>query len=128
MKTLSKVKSVQASGTWNSQDGTLYYKFDYTFEDGVSMNASHKTNKSFEAGDEVEYEIKRTHETYGNSGTVSKPNTFQKGGKNSQGSTASFALSYAKDWCLGLHNAGNTQTPDNVIAVADKFNEWLKQN
>ena len=129
MKTLSKVKSVQQNGTYNSKkDNSLIYKHEYVFEDETVLSAGHLTIQPFNVGDEVEYEVKRDDPTYGKSGTVSKPNTFQKGGKSSQGSTASFALSYAKDWCLGLHNAGTPQTTDNVIAVADKFNEWLKQN
>lgn len=78
MKTRSKVKSVQANGTWNSSDGTLFYKFDYEMEDGVSLQAMHKSQNHFNPGDEVDYEITRTHETYGNSGKVGKPSDYGK--------------------------------------------------
>ena len=39
---ISKVKSVQPNGTWDSQYGTLY-KFEYVMEDGAVVNANHKT-------------------------------------------------------------------------------------
>lgn len=67
----SKVKSVQANGTWNSQYGVLY-KYEYVMEDGTVINANHKENKSYENGTEVEYEIKRTN-SHGNSGNVRLP-------------------------------------------------------
>ena len=68
---VSKVKSVQANGTYESSYGLLY-KFDYEFEDGVSLAANHKMPDSFFAvGIEVEYEIKGTN-NYGSYGSVGK--------------------------------------------------------
>lgn len=79
--TTSKVKSVQGAGVWDSQHGTLY-KFDYEMEDGTSLRALHKSKEAaFKPGDEVEYEITKTHAEYGNSGKVRKPNSFTGGGK-----------------------------------------------
>jgi len=53
METLRKVASVQGAGTYDSKNGLLY-KFDYSFEDGSSINANHKTQQApFKAGDEV---------------------------------------------------------------------------
>lgn len=128
MKT-SKVKSVQANGTYDSNYGLLY-KYEYEFEDGTVLTANHKSQNPFPVGEEIEYEVKGTNE-YGSWGKVSKPkengyggNSYKGGGKSN--SVSAFALSYAKDWCLGLHSNGNPQTPDNVLAVAEKFNEWLK--
>lgn len=77
MKKLSKVKTVAGNGTWNGNDGTMYYKFEYLMEDGALLSASHKTDKHFNEGDEVEYEITKTNE-YGNYGKVSRPNDFRK--------------------------------------------------
>ena len=52
-ETLRKVASIQGAGTYESKNGLLY-KFDYTFEDGSSINANHKTQQApFKAGDEV---------------------------------------------------------------------------
>ena len=78
MKT-SKVKSVQQDGTWNSKhDNDLMYKHEYQFEDGVVLQASHKTQKPFAEGVEVEYEVTRESDQYGKSGTVKKPHQDQQ--------------------------------------------------
>ena len=130
MKTTSKIKSVQQNGTYNSKkDNSLIYKHEYQFEDGVVLSAGHMTIKPYNEGDEVEYEVKRDDATYGKSGTVGKVSTFQQGGfKKQQSSTASFALAYAKDWCIAKDSIGTPQTADNVIATAIIFNNWLKEN
>tara|TARA_Y100000004_G_C8958522_1_gene432051 strand:+ start:19528 stop:20088 length:561 start_codon:yes stop_codon:yes gene_type:complete len=52
-ETLRKVASIQGAGTYESKNGLLY-KFDYTFVDGSSINANHKTQQApFKPGDEV---------------------------------------------------------------------------
>ena len=81
MKKLSKVKSVQGNGTWSSNDGTLFYKFDYVFEDGQSLSAMHKDeSNALPVGEMAEYEVKGSHPTYGDRGSVGKP---QQGGGGS---------------------------------------------
>lgn len=77
--TRSKVKSVQANGTWNGKDGTLFYRYDYEMMDGEELQASHKTEMPFKPGDEVDYEITKTHPTYGSTGKVKKPSDFVRG-------------------------------------------------
>ena len=73
---ITKVKSVQGNGTYDSPHGLLY-KFEYTFEDGVSLVANHKTQTSpFQVGATVEYTIKGTN-SYGNYGAVGKPKEEQ---------------------------------------------------
>jgi hypothetical protein len=85
MKT-SKVKAVQANGTWDSPNG-IFYKFEYQMEDDQIVNAMHKTAEGFfKVGQEVEYEI--TKPEY-NSGKVRKPEQgFQ--GSSHQGSTKTY--------------------------------------
>jgi hypothetical protein len=85
MKT-SKVKAVQANGTWDSPNG-IFYKFEYQMEDNQIVNAMHKTAEGFfKVGQEVEYEI--TKPEY-NSGKVRKPEQgFQ--GSSHQGSTKTY--------------------------------------
>jgi len=81
MKTISKVKSVQGSGSFESQYGAeqpdgkkLLFSYDYEFEDGTALSANHKTVPApFKIGDTVEYEVTRESEQYGKSGKVSKP-------------------------------------------------------
>ena len=81
---ISKVKSVQANGTFESQYGADigngkkgFFKFDYEFEDGTSLAANHKTKETpFPVGTEVEYTIKGSND-YGAYGKVSKAQTPQ---------------------------------------------------
>ena len=136
----SKVKSVQASGTWESSYGVMY-SFDYEFEDGVVMQANHKTQDgNFKVGEEVEYTIKRENE-YGKSGNVSKfqndahkahaTNTYEKKYRLNKCSNASFALSYAKDLVIPLASAYSQDVDtltDDVLKVAERFNLWLNNN
>ena len=81
---VSKVKTVQGSGTYESKFGLLY-KFDYQLEDGTQLNANHKTQNSFPPGTEVEYEIKGSND-YGQWGSVKKhePQQAYGGGKQSK--------------------------------------------
>ena len=125
MKTgISKVKNIQSNGTFESKHGLLY-KFKYEFEDGTILNANHKTeNSPFALGDEAEYTIKGEKDGY-NWGGVSKPKDQDFNGYSQKKtvSTASFALSYAKDLVV----AGKVD-PEDTLACADRFNNWLKQN
>ena len=80
MQKFSKVKSVQGAGTWQGNDGTTFYKFDYVFEDGQTLQANHKTSEPMVAvGEMAEYEVTRTHPTYGPAGKVKKPQEFPSG-------------------------------------------------
>lgn len=67
---VSKVKAVQANGTWESNYG-LMYKFEYVMEDGQIVNANHTQNKHLDIGTEVEYKIT---DTQYNNGKVKKYN------------------------------------------------------
>lgn len=79
MKTRSKVKSVQGSGSWEF-NGSLMYKFEYQMEDGTILVANHKTQQCpFNVGDEVEYEITKENQ-YGKQGKVGKPQEAFNGG------------------------------------------------
>lgn len=121
MKT--KVKSVQANGTYQSKFGLLY-KFDYEFEDGKSLSANHKTQEgNFKPGDEVEYEIKGSND-YGSWGSVSKPKEeFKKNDdveiyiiRQSSLTRAIEHLSY-KDH--------DKMTKENVTALADYYTDYV---
>lgn len=127
----TKVKEVIQEGTWNSNQGDLMYKHTYTFEDGVIMQASHKSVTPFPVGSEVDYEVKKNDPTYGKSGSVKKPqegNFNSNNGGSKQSSTASFALSYAKDLAVSHIEKGNEFKTDHILQVASAFNEWLKNN
>jgi hypothetical protein len=69
MSVVSIVKSVVGKGLKGE-----YYNFQYTFEDGVSISARHKTDApKANVGEQGEYEIKFSNE-WGNVGGVKKHN------------------------------------------------------
>ena len=125
MKT--KVKSVQQDGTWNAkQDNALMYRHEYAMEDGTIMQASHKTQMPFPVGAEVEYEVTRTHETYGKSGSVKKPNDFQKsGGYDVKGVEVGHAVNNAVNMiCAGVELVDNElyrNKREQIIGYAEEI-------
>lgn len=78
---ISKVKSVVVGNSYTNQHGEMF-NHNYLLTDGQKIQASHKTQLPIKEGEEVEYEVKRSHPTYGDSGTVKKvSNDFGKGKK-----------------------------------------------
>lgn len=114
----SKIQHVTGNGTYPSDYGVMVngkkimYKFEYTFEDGTTMNAGHKTETCpFKNGDEVEYEVKNDHPTYGKSGSVKKPQdpNSNYSGNNSKGSgdyQTGIAVGHAINNAVNLMCAG----------------------
>lgn len=130
MKT--KVKTVTAAGSFNSQQYGEMFKFKYEFEDGVTMVANHKTNTSpYPAGTEVEYEVKKENE-YGKQGTVGKPKDQQQGGGGFKGQPKDQdAILYQT--CLKITaevHGGNAMipTPEQVSEYAMKLAKLAKAN
>ena len=109
MKT-SKVKSVKVGGDWE-KDGKVYYRHDYVMEDGQKIQANHTTENPINVGEEVEYNVTRSHEKYGDSGSVKKPNDFKKGGgykPDTVGITVGACLNNA----VSLVSAGKIESKD----------------
>lgn len=125
---IAKITNVVANGSYDSKYGTMY-KFNYTFEDGVTISSQHKdASKAFNIGDEVEYNVKGEN-TYGKYGSVQKPqDQFQSKGKGQKSSLSSFALSYAKDLAVAHIAQGLQPTPHQVCEDASVFLKWLKEN
>lgn len=130
MEKTATITNIQGDGSYESQYGTLY-KFEYQFNDGEMLTASHKTQACpFKIGDSVVYEIKGQND-YGKYGKVSKPqqnNFVRNKTSKEQNRSASFALAYAKDYAGFYISTGTDYTPDEIIATATKFNQWLKDN
>jgi len=131
--TKSKILAIQPNGTYQSANG-LFYKFEYTFEDGKNVGAMHKTqNSPFQIGDEVEYEIKGSND-YGSYGKVSKPQEHYSGNRGGYskpskgGSNSSFALSYAKDLAGFYIAQGQQPTATDILEDAKVFLDWLNAN
>lgn len=132
MKT-SKVKSVQQDGTWNSKhDNALMYKHEYEFEDGTKLEASHKTQKPFAEGVEVEYEITRESDQYGKSGTVKKPQEqSQAGGGQKSDKVQTYiirqsSLKVALDFMnVDPNGSQNTFTTTRLKALAEDLTNYV---
>ena len=79
----SKVTNVVSNGTWKE-----FFKFDYILENGLGINAMHKTNEGFKVGDTVQFEVKRSNQ-YGLGGTIGKPqeegSNYNSGGNSGKG-------------------------------------------
>jgi len=141
MGTISKVKAVQGAGHFDGKFGRMY-KFEYEMEDGKCLQANHKTEDGFfSVGSEVEYDITRTHEQYGNSGKVGKPqDENQNGGGQSSapaGQSSAAGGKYQKDVegskqieALKLPSYALAYAKDLFVPVAEQFtdqNELAKQ-
>ena len=117
---VSKVKAVQANGTWDSNYGTMY-KFEYVMEDGQVVNANHKENKHLDIGTEVEYEI--TNADY-NNGKVKKyspeysAGNRQGNGDNLKGIKIGHAITNAVSLVCALGHEGYANEFDAIKAKA----------
>lgn len=132
---ISKVKSVQQDGTWNSKhDNALMYKHEYEFEDGTLLQASHKTQNPFKQGDEVEYNVTRESDTYGKSGNVKWVADNQQlfsGGKSDKVQTyiiRQSSLTRAIEHLTVLHaDTRDSLTKENVTALAEHYAKWVQE-
>ena len=66
----SKVVSAQGAGTWEAH-GKTFYTYDYAFEDGNVLRASHLTQNPFQAGATVSYQPTKENQ-FGFYGKVAK--------------------------------------------------------
>ena len=127
----SKVKSVQANGTWEGKFGMMY-KFEVEFENEDFGEYSSKTQDQtkFVVGEEMEYEfidghfpkVKPVYQkpdfvSNGVSGSYKKDDTVQKL------IVKQSSLKAAVDYCSG----GNCSTSD-VLKVAQEFSDWVMEN
>lgn len=125
MEKTSKIKSCEFTKEWNSPNGTIYYH-KLTFENGDigAIGTKEKLPLKICAGTELTYTIEV--DIKGNNKI--KPIQQQKPQFNKSGfkaepyehKCASYALSYAKDLCIG----SKIETKD-MLPLADKLYEWL---
>ena len=126
--TEATITQVTGAGTWDSPNGILY-KFAYSFDDGITITAQHKTETPrFKEGEKVGYEITKTNQ-YGSLGKVHKLDAAPFQPSKSKGSNGSFALSYAKDVYIGLYGAKEpAEVAQDITGLADIFKTWLDKN
>lgn len=123
MKT-SKIKSVKNTGRTFEAHGKTFYVHDYEMEDGTKGQANHTEENKFSVGDDVEYEIKKTHETYGHTLTVKKPDTGFGSGKGA--SIAEIRREIAKGTSLTLFALGKLKDTQ-IEAATEKFLKMMEQ-
>ena len=113
----SKVISVQANGTWESQYG-LFYKHEVSFENGDCGEYSTKSENQnkFIEGQETEYEF-----IDGKFPKVKPVNTFQKDDKTQEYIIKQNALTNA---CNVIGEADVSR----IIEVAEVFADWVLNN
>lgn len=127
----SKITAIQPNGTWENSNGVDlgngkmgFFKFDYTFEDGITLTVNSKSNPpTFKIGDVAEYEVKNDN-SYGKSGTVKKPQEQFNGG--SKGGFVDNTPSIVLQVCAKIAsdqycNRGEFGTPEDIFTYADEL-------
>ena len=123
---ISKVKSVQANGTWEGKFGMMY-KFEVAFENGDAGEYSSKTQDQtkFVVGEEVEYErIDKGKYIHIKPISNFTPNTNyapKKDGNVQEYIIKQSSLKCAVDICI----AQGTYSTEDVIARAEIFVDWV---
>jgi hypothetical protein len=124
MGKISKVKSVQGSGTYDSKFGLLY-KFEYQMEDNTVLTANHKTENSFKVGDEVEYEVKGSND-YGSYGSVGKPKEQHQPQKSKDDYVKGIEVGHAVNNAVNLICAGVELDVKDVNSNEEKIYKYAK--
>jgi hypothetical protein len=131
----AKVAEIVKTRKWdNPKGGTVYYS-TLKMDNGDFGEIGKKTENAIRIGDELNY----TLEPNGDYAAKIKP-VFNNsgfggggfGGRSKQGSSASFALSYAKDLMIASmpfhQDVSVSQWVDVTVTTATKFQNWLKEN
>lgn len=124
----SKVKSVQANGTWESKRGDTFYKFEVEMENGNAGEYSSKTKdqEKFIVGEEVQYEFEDGRfpkiKPYYNKGNY----PFTKGDGENQTKQMNIvrqsSLKSAVDFC-----SKGECTVEEVLKIAQQFVDFVMQ-
>lgn len=127
----STVKEVLSVREWTGQYGTTFFH-KIELANGDIGDIGKKVSGGIKAGDSLTYTLESSE--HGNRIKAVQPqgNGFGGGGRPAQ-STASFALSYAKD--IAIANMAKVDKPidmealaGKVIATASTFQKWMKEN
>jgi hypothetical protein len=129
----ARVADVIEVKSWNGPNGTIWFH-KIELDNGEIGEIGKKQENGIKVGDTLTYTAEQGQ--YGLKFKAVQANGFGGGGfkgGGSRGSTASFALSYAKD--LAVANVNKSDRPlemdalaAKIISVAAKFNAWLKEN
>lgn len=135
----SKIKSIQASGTWETRDGKTMYQSEVELEDGTTGEVNATTPDRWNVGEEVDYEVKDGK--YGNKLKLSKPREGFSWANNSDSTSNSVTRFQDRDdrkqhlimnqWAIktAIETEMNLSPPDkfelrNAIAVAKLLKQY----
>ena len=135
----SKIKSIQANGTWETRDGKTMYQSEVELEDGTTGEVNATTPNRWQVGDEVQYEVKDGK--YGKKLKLSKPMSGFSFGNNSDSTSNSVTRFQNRDeqrqhlimnqWAIktAIETEMNLSPPDkfelrNAIAVAKLLKQY----
>tara|TARA_R100001224_G_scaffold111133_1_gene90629 strand:+ start:920 stop:1405 length:486 start_codon:yes stop_codon:yes gene_type:complete len=135
----SKIKSIQASGTWETRDGKTMYQSEVELEDGTTGEVNATTPDRWNVGDEVDYEVKDGK--YGNKLKLSKARDGFSWANNSESTSNSVTRFENRDerrqhlimnqWAIktAIETEMNLSPPDkfelrNAIAVAKLLKQY----
>lgn len=129
--TTAKIQSIEgAPREWEGAHGKVYF-YKLVMDNGDTGEIGKKKPNAFNIGDSLTYTVESGQ--YGNKLKEVQQNGFRGGNGQSRGSTASFALSYAKD--IAVANINKSDKPLEMASLAGKvietagiFNTWLKEN
>lgn len=127
MKTAKVTEVIQIREWPNPKGGSIFYHV-IALDNGDKGSVGKKAKGAIKEGDTLNYTIDgdKIKEAF-------QQNGFGGGFKAQRGSSASFALSYAKD--IAVANIAKSDKPlemdalaGKIIATAAKFQNWLKEN
>lgn len=119
---LSKIKHIEAKGSWNGQFGTMY-SFKVTFEDDETLEVNAKTEvPPYQVGDLVDYEVTKAGK-FGKQGKIKKPDSLPS---MPGGSHPDRELMIVRQSCLKAAVECNPSgTPVDIILRAEIFTAWV---
>lgn len=129
-KTATVTKAEYTGKTWTNPDGKTFHFHSIVFDNGDAGEymsiKSDQTN--FKVGEQAEYDL-IPKDGYPDKIKPVQSNTGYGGGGgkkyNEKDKYPSFALAYANQLAIANVNSGKVMESKDVMAVADKYLDWL---
>ena len=120
MSEVKTIKKVTANGTTvNQYDNTDLYQFIYQFTDDSIIHARHKSQSGFEAGSQVDVEVKGQYSKGNfmgeNYGQVKKVSSYSPGGQSGPGKS--------DDYVKGIEVGHAVNNAVNMICAGVEFKD-----
>lgn len=125
----AKITNIKDNGTWTSSDGTVFFKFDFSFDNGEAGSALTKSNPpAVKVGDEVEFTIeeKNGHKNVKFAKLPFTPKTNrnpEEEAKRQLWIVRQSSLKAAVELC-----SHNKVMYDDILKVSQQFTDWVMGN